>query len=55
MELKTATMWGVFIGGTLGGMVPTLWGAGMFSLSSVFFTAVGGILGIYLGYRYVRG
>lgn len=55
MELKTATMWGVTIGGVLGGMVPSLWGADAFSLSSVLCSALGGILGIYLGYKYVRG
>lgn len=55
MELKTATMWGVVIGSSLGSMIPMLWGDGIFSLSSVFFTAIGGIVGIYLGYRYVRG
>ncbi len=37
------------IGSAVGGYIPTLWGAGLFSFSSVIFTAVGGILGIYLG------
>lgn len=39
------------IGSTLGGIVPTLWNAEMFSLSSVFLSAIGGFLGIWLGYR----
>ena len=55
MELKTATMWGVMIGSTIGGFIPSLWGADIFSLSGVFCTALGGIVGIYIGYRYVRG
>jgi len=39
------------IGSTIGGYIPTLWGSGFFSFSSVILTAVGGILGIWLGYR----
>ncbi|MDE2399684.1 MAG: hypothetical protein KGL67_01595 [Patescibacteria group bacterium] len=41
----------LFIGSTIGGFIPTLWGAGFFSVSSVVLTAVGGIFGIWLGYR----
>lgn len=39
------------IGSTIGGAVPTLWGAGFLSFSSVVFTAVGGMLGIWLGFK----
>ncbi len=39
------------IGSTIGGYIPTLWGAGFLSFSSVILTAIGGILGIYLGYK----
>ncbi len=39
------------IGSTIGAYIPELWGAGMFSFSSVILTAVGGILGIYVGYK----
>ncbi len=42
---------GMFVGSTLGGLLPTLWGAGVFSLSSVLFTAIGGILGIWAGFK----
>ena len=31
---------GAIVGSTLGGFVPSLWGAGMFSMSSVIFTAI---------------
>ncbi|HEV7701986.1 MAG TPA: hypothetical protein VGO63_00880 [Candidatus Paceibacterota bacterium] len=41
----------MFIGSTIGGFIPTLWGAGFLSISSVFLTAVGGILGIWLGFK----
>jgi hypothetical protein len=39
------------IGSTLGGFVPSLWGADMLSLSGIIFSAVGGFLGIYIGYK----
>jgi hypothetical protein len=39
------------IGSTIGGFIPTLWGDSFFSVWSVILTAVGGILGIYIGYK----
>ncbi|MES2315536.1 MAG: hypothetical protein V4486_02245 [Patescibacteria group bacterium] len=39
------------IGSTLGSYIPTLWGAGFLSMSSVILSAVGGIAGIWLGYK----
>ena len=42
---------GLFIGSTLGGYIPTLWGAGLFSMSSILLSMLGGLLGIWLGYR----
>ena len=41
----------MFIGSSVGGFIPTLWGAGFLSLSSVFLTAIGGIAGIWLGFK----
>ncbi|MBV8396589.1 MAG: hypothetical protein JO064_10080 [Actinobacteria bacterium] len=38
-------------GMTLGGFVPELWGASMFSLASLLFTAAGAAGGIWLGAR----
>ena len=40
-----------FIGTTIGTYIPTLWGAGFFSFSSVFFGGVGGVLGIIIVYK----
>lgn len=40
-----------FVGLTIGGFVPDLWGAGMFSVSSLLFSALGGIAGVWLGVR----
>ena len=42
---------GLFIGSTIGSFVPSLWGGSVFSISSIVFSAVGGIIGIWLGYK----
>ncbi len=39
------------IGSAIGGYIPTLWGAGFLSISSVLLTALGGMLGIWLGFK----
>ena len=39
------------IGSTIGGFIPTLWGASMFSLSPLVFGSVGAIVGIYIGFK----
>jgi hypothetical protein len=42
---------GLFIGSTLGGMLPSLWGGDMLSISGLLLSAVGGVIGIWAGYR----
>lgn len=42
---------GLFVGSTIGGYLPVLWGDSVFSYSSIFFSAVGGIAGIWAGYK----
>lgn len=49
--MKQAVWGGATIGSILGEFVPSLWGADMFSFSSVIFTALGGILGIYIAFK----
>ena len=39
------------VGSTIGGFIPTLWGDNFFGMWSVIFTALGGILGIYIGFK----
>ena len=41
----------MFLGGTIGSYVPLLWGDGYFSMASVFCSALGGILGIWIGFK----
>ena len=40
----------LFIGSTIGGFIPSLWGDSMFSMSSILLSGVGGIAGIVGGY-----
>jgi hypothetical protein len=42
---------GATVGTILGGYLPELWGASSFSLTSLFFGAVGGVTGVLLGTR----
>ncbi|MDO8581746.1 MAG: hypothetical protein Q7S16_02625 [bacterium] len=50
---KKILIWiGVFIGSTIGGFVPELWGADMFSFSGLLFSTLGALFGIYLGFTF---
>ncbi len=51
MSSKVFVFIGMMIGSTIGGYLPTLFGAGLISFSSVFFSGVGAILGIWIGYK----
>lgn len=42
---------GLFVGSGIGGLIPSLWGAGVFSMSSVILSAVGGVVGIWFGFK----
>jgi hypothetical protein len=42
---------GLFIGSTIGGLLPQLWGAGIFSLSAMVLSFLGGLAGIWAGYK----
>jgi len=44
-------MLGMVVGSTIGGYLPMLFGASAFSLISIFTSAIGGILGIFIGYK----
>lgn len=41
----------VFIGGSIGGYIPTLWGASVFDFISIIGGGIGSILGIWAGYK----
>ena len=47
-----ARIWlGVLIGATVGGFIPTLWGADLFSYSSILLSGLGALAGLWVGYR----
>ena len=48
---KGPTYVGAFVGSFGGSLIPSIWGAGQFSLSSIVFFMIGGFVGIWVGYR----
>ncbi len=48
---KGPTYAGATVGGLVASFIPSLWGAGQFSLASLAFCMVGGFLGIWIAYR----
>ncbi|MEH1839681.1 MAG: hypothetical protein V7L20_13125 [Nostoc sp.] len=42
---------GMFIGSTIGSYIPALWGGSVLSFTSIVFSVIGGLVGIWLGYR----
>lgn len=42
---------GMLIGSWAGGYVPTLWGTGFLSFSSILWSGIGGLIGIYAGFK----
>ncbi len=54
MSGKKLIWLGMFIGSTIGGMLPSMWGDDMLSVTGVLLSAVGGLAGIWAGYRVSR-
>jgi len=51
MESKSLIWLGLAIGSTIGSFIPMLWGSDMLSFSSIIFSGLGGIAGIYIFYK----
>lgn len=49
--MKTFIWGGLFIGSSIGGVVPWLWGDFGLSMNSVLLSTAGGILGVWAGYQ----
>ena len=45
---------GMIVGSSVGSFVPALWHAGIFSMSAVLLSTVGGIAGIWVAWRMGR-
>jgi len=51
MTTKKLIWIGIVVGSTLGGMVPNLWHASMFSMWGLLFSTIGGLVGIWAGWK----
>lgn len=51
MDKKQVYIIATVVGSFLGGLIPLLWGAGMFSFSSIIFNAIGAIAGLYIAFK----
>ena len=45
---------GIFIGSTIGGLIPEIWGGDMLSYSGVLLSGVGAVAGLWRGSRAAR-
>ena len=52
--MKKFIYFGLFVGSTIGGFIPAMWGTDMLSPSGFLWSTIGGIFGIWLGYRFSR-
>jgi hypothetical protein len=51
MDSKKLIWFGLFVGSSVGSYLPVIWGGSAFSFSSIVLGAVGGIAGIWLGFK----
>jgi predicted MFS family arabinose efflux permease len=49
--MQTYIWIGIFIGSTIGGLIPELWGDGMLSYSSLLLSGIGAFVGLWIGFR----
>jgi len=52
MSSKAIFYLAAFIGSIIGAYIPALWGAGVLSISSIIFSAIGGIAGIVIVWKF---
>jgi hypothetical protein len=51
MDRKKMCWIGLFVGSSIGGYVPALWGGDLLSFSGLLLSLAGGLVGIWAGYR----
>ncbi len=49
--MKKFVMIGMIMGSFIGSYIPLIWGGSILSMTSIFFSALGGFLGIWAGYK----
>ncbi len=54
MESRSVIWIAMLVGSTIGGFIPALWGANFLSISSVFCSALGGLAGIWIGFKIMQ-
>ncbi|MBI4991673.1 MAG: hypothetical protein HZB99_00445 [Candidatus Harrisonbacteria bacterium] len=52
MSRKSLIWISMLLGSTIGGFVPILWGGDALSFSSILLSGIGGILGIWFGFKF---
>jgi hypothetical protein len=52
MSTKSLIWIGLFVGSSIGSVIPLLWNAGFFSMWSVILSGVGGIVGIWAAWKF---
>jgi hypothetical protein len=52
--MKRFVMLGMVVGSVAGSYIPLIWGDSVLSLSSLFFGALGGFIGIWAGYKIAK-
>ena len=46
------TIWmGMIVGSVIGGFIPSIWGAGVLSFSSIILSSLGAMAGIYVAFK----
>lgn len=51
MSKRVLVSLGLIVGATIGGYVPLLFGAGLFSYTSILASGLGAILGVWIGFK----
>ena len=54
MDTKRVIWIGAVVGSVVGGLIPALWHAGLFSMSGLLLSTVGGVAGIWAAWRLTR-
>ena len=55
MQTKTLIWLGMSIGSIIGGFLPALWGGDYFSMAGILCSGIGGLAGIWLGFKVGQG